>query len=183
MVIENRFMFKVMFSSAALMHICFLIMFYNVGTLPLVLFNIFSVLIYLAGVIVAFTVPTFEKHVLSMTVIVYGEVTTHAIIATLLLGFEPCFLLYAISILPMCAFTLFIVPKKNFTRCMIIMPLVSTCLIIATLVIDSRMNIITRYELSVQQVNIMRAINIIFNLVLVFGFSFLFINMINNLLN
>lgn len=176
-------MFKVTFSAAALMHVCFLIMFFNAGIASLAVFNIFSVLLYLAGIIVAFIVPTVEEHVLGLMLMVYGEVTAHAVIATMLLGFDPCFLLYALSILPMCAFTLFSVPKKAFTNCMIVMPAVSTCLIIATLIIDDSNLITTRYVLNISQVNMMRVINIIFNLVLVFGFSFLFINMINNLIN
>lgn len=182
MIIGNRFMFKVMFSAAALMHICFLVMFYNAGITLMVVFNICSVLMYLGGVVLAFAVPSFEKHILAMTLLIYAEVSAHAIIATLLLGFEPCFLLYATTILPMCAFTLFSVKKETYVRCMIFMPIISTVLIVATLVIDDKVNLMTGYGLTVQQVNIMRVINIIFNLILVFGFSFLFVNQMNHLL-
>ncbi|MGN1338987.1 MAG: GGDEF domain-containing protein [Oscillospiraceae bacterium] len=182
MIIESRFMFKVLFSAAALMHVSFLIMFYNAGTTPMVAFNICSVLLYIGGVVMAFAIPSFEKHNLSATIIVYIEVSTHAVLATLLLGFEPCYLLYAISILPMCAFTLFSVNKKTYFRCMIIMSLLSTALIFATLVIDNRVNIMTGYELTERQIYIMRVVNIICNLILVFGFSFLFVNQMNHLL-
>lgn len=182
MLIENRLMFKGLFSAAACMHICFLVMFINAGTEPLVIFNIISVAIYVGGVVLTFTSPAIERHTLALTTIVYAEVNAHAIVATLLLGFEPCFLLYATSILPMCAFTLFSVKKETYTRCMIIMPIVSTVLIIAALVIDNRVNIMTGCELSDRQVNVMRVINIIFNLLLVFGFSFLFVNHTNHLL-
>ena len=182
MHIENRLMFKVMFSAAAAMHICFLIMFINAGATPLAIFNVISVAIYLGGVLLTFTSSAIDKHILSLTITVYAEVSAHAILATLLLGFEPCFLLYAMSILPMCAFALFSVEKRTYTRCMVIMPVTSTVLIVATLVINDKVNLLAGYQLSVEQVNVMRVINIIFNLLLVFGFSFLFVNQMNNLL-
>lgn len=182
MIIQNRLMFKVMFSAAAAMHVSFMVMFLNAGALPLVILNFFSIAIYITGVIAAFVVRSFDKHILSMTLIVYAEVTAHAIVATLLVGFEPCFLLYAISILPMCAFTLFPVSKKTFMRSMLVMSFISTVLIIATLIVNDRIGILSGYILRTEQVNVMRLINIIFNLVLVFGFSFLFVNQMNNLL-
>ena len=182
MKIESRLMFKVMFSAAALMHICFMVMFFSAGVLPLAVFNICSVLLYAGGAALAFTLKTLDNHVLALTLLVYAEVTAHAIIATLLIGFDSCFLLYAISILPMCAFTLYPIKREHYTRCMIIMPIFSTLIILATLVIDNRVNRISGYELTTQETNIMRAINFIFNLILVFGFSFLYVNQMNHLL-
>lgn len=182
MIIKNRLMFKVMFSAAALMHVFFLVMFFDAGAIPMVIFNICSVAIYITGVVLAAVIPTFDKHTLSMSLIVYAEVTAHAVIATIRLGFEPCFLLYAISILPMCAFTLFPVKKKTYMRCMMTMPFISTAIIIATLIFTENVGSLSGVVLSENQINVMRLINIIFNLVLVFGFSFLFVNQMNNLL-
>lgn len=182
MVIENRVMFKVMFSAAALMHICFLLMFYNAGTMPLVIFNILSVVLYIGGVVLTFTSSKIDKHILGMTVTVYAEVSAHAFLTTLLLGFEPCFLLYSTSILPMCAFTLFSVEKKKFIRTTTIMCFINTVLIIVTLAIVNKYNALSSYPLTFDEIKIMRLINVIFNLALVFGFSFLFINQINSLL-
>ena len=174
-------MFKVLFSSAAVMHVFFLVMFLNAEALPLVILNIFSVGIYITGLVAAFVLRSFDKHILGMTLIVYAEVTAHAITATLLVGFEPCFLIYAISILPMCAFTLFPVNKKTFMRSMLAMSFISSALIIATLIINDKIGTLG-YVLRTEQINVMRLINIIFNLLLVFGFSFLFVNHMNNLL-
>lgn len=182
MVIQSRLMFKVLYSVAAATHFIFLLMFYNTGTVPMFVFNICSTLLYIAGVIMTFKSRHIDRHILGMTIVVYGEVTAHAITATILLGFEPAFLLYGIVILPMCAFTLFSADKKVFSRTTIIMCIISAALTIGTLLIINNNDGISSYPLTFEEIKMMRMFNVIAAIGMVFGFSFLFVNHINSLL-
>lgn len=182
MVIKYRLMFKVLYTAASMMHICFLIMFLKSHIMPLVIFNICSVLFYIAGISITFKSRHIDRHIFTLTIMVYIEVTAHAIFATMVVGFETFFLLYGIVILPMCAFTLFCSDKTNRFGIMMVLCVISTILTALTLAYLSDHDCIFNYPLNYEEISNMRMINVIFNMLLVFGFSFLFINHINNLL-
>ena len=94
-------------------HVLYLILFAMNGIRGMAIFNIFSVLFYLAGL---FLVPRLKERI----IIVYAsviEIIIHASVATLFVGSKPDFLMFLLMIIPL----VFLMPGKNKTFPFVIM--------------------------------------------------------------
>ena len=110
--LKSSFKYQVIFFISAMMHSVFLATFMLIRIYVLMTINIISVLFYL----IAFAVGRWgdiEKHGVGWLSACYAEITGHAFICTLWLGFEPCFYLYAIIVLMVAAYVLYLACEKH----------------------------------------------------------------------
>lgn len=171
--------------SGAFMHFTFLVIFIFIKLYTMVAFNVFSVTLYVVMGAMCKR-DSFEIHALKWISAMYFEISVHAFLCTLFLGADTCFFLYAMMTIPVVLYYLFLTCSNAvFKRWTIIYMLVSLMLLAAGLVVDhfgTPVYFVTRRELTVGETDLMRVINIAFNLLLLFGFTFLFILEIHSLI-
>lgn len=184
--ISSKFKFQMMFLACALIHTTFLIIFSLLQIYILMTFNIFSVALYVFG---AFAVSSgnFEKHSLAWIVAIYSEVTLHAVACTVHLGYDTYFFLYAMVVLSISAYMLFLsFDKKKFTKLILIFFLITVISIAVCQFYNDRYppvySFIFGNTLTESAVNAMRIMNIVFVTVVIFIFSLLFVIEMNSLI-
>lgn len=171
--------------SGAFMHLTFLVIFVMIKLFTMVVFNVFSVTLYIVmGAICKG--KFFETHSLGWIRTMYFEVSIHAFLCTLFLGADTCFFLYSMMTIPVVLYYLFLTCSNAvFKRWTIIFTLTSLVLLTAGMLADHYCTPIyyaTRRELQPCEIDLIRAVNIVYNLILLFGFSCLFILEIHSLI-
>lgn len=183
--IDKSLKYKAAAFSGAFMHLTFLVIFFVIKLYTMTIFNVFSVTLYIVMGALC-TKDSFEKRALNWIRAMYFEISVHAFLCTLFLGADTCFFLYMMMTIPVVLYYLFLTCSNDvFKRWTIIFMLVSLVLLAAGLIIDhfcTPVYFATRRELSVFETDMIRAVNIAFNLVLLFGFSTLFILEIHSLI-
>lgn len=171
--------------SGALMHVTFLIIFMVIKLYTMVIFNVFSVGLYIIMWAVCEN-PRFEKRAIHWITAMYSEITAHALLCTIFLGGDTCFFLYAMMCIPVAIYYLFLTCSSEvFKRGIVVFTLISVGTIAFSLLyvhLKPPIYYTVRRMLSANEIDTMRAINVGFNLVLLFGFSCLFILEINSLI-
>ena len=99
--------FKIVHIMASLLHLLFLILFYVLGIYILVIFNIFSVMIYI------FLVCTAKKNIILASVITYIEVYLHSFLCVYLIGWSCGFYIYPLCLIPVVYFISINMVKKG----------------------------------------------------------------------
>ena len=114
-----RFYFanKYAFIIAGLAHLCFIPIFYYLNLSLLVIYNIFSISIF----VLAYIINGKGHHTLS-TILVAIEIMVHAVLATYFIGWETGFFYYTLAIIP----HIFSNPNINNPQKIVISILVST---------------------------------------------------------
>ncbi|MGN1118789.1 MAG: GGDEF domain-containing protein, partial [Oscillospiraceae bacterium] len=174
--------YKVLYFAGALVHILFFVIFSVCHFPKLMVFNIFSVLLYFLGGVFA-EKEAFEKNAYLWLVAMYIEVTAHGVLATVVLGTQVEFYLYILIALPMAGYTLFFVckPKKYWGT-------ICTMVAVSFLALFLTIYYVMRYgptgrPLTAVETNVMSGINIGFSFVLLAGFSALFLIELTTLIN
>lgn len=163
---------------AAAMHLTFLFFFLRFKVTPLMFFNIGSVTFYLAGGIISLCKDV-SKHYLTWVTAIFSEIVVHAVMCTLFLGVDTCFVLYPIVALPICAYFLFLYRSKHKTFLRLV--IVFVC---ATFAVTSATVAVSEYfggaiptniaVLSRKEKMIIRTVNIFFSAVMLYGFTMMF---------
>lgn len=183
--IKKHVKYKAAALSGALMHVTFLIIFMVIRLYTMAIFNVFSISLYIAMWALC-EKPGFEKHAIHWIIAMYSEVTVHAALCTLFLGGDTCFFLYAMMCIPVALYYLFLTCSSEvFKRGIVGFTLFTVVTIAFSLLYVHFMPPIyftVRRQLSAGEIDFMRAINVGFNLALLFGFSCLFILEINSLI-
>lgn len=183
--IKKSVKYKAASLAGALMHVTFLIMFMVIRLYTMAIFNVFSISLYIMMWAVC-EKPKFEKRAIHWITAMYSEVTVHAALCTLFLGGDTCFFLYAMMCIPVALYYLFLTcSSRVFKRGMTGFTLFTVgALVLALMYVHfcSPIYFTVRRQLSSGETDLIRAINIGFNLILLFGFSFLFILEINSLI-
>lgn len=171
--------------AGALMHVTFLIIFVAIKLYTMVIFNIFSVGLYIIMWALCES-PRFEKRAIHWISAMFSEITVHAFLCTIFLGGDTCFFLYAMMCIPVAIYYLFLTCSSEvFKRGTVIFTLLSVGTIAFSLLyVHFRPPVYynARRLLSAGEIDTMRAINVGYNLILLFGFSSLFILEINSLI-
>lgn len=171
--------------AGALMHVTFLFIFVAIKLYTMVIFNIFSVGLYIIMWALCET-PSFEKRAIHWISAMFSEITVHAFLCTIFLGGDSCFFLYAMMCIPVAIYYLFLTCSSEvFKRGTVVFTLLSVVTTAFSLLyahFRSPVYYNARRFLSAGEIDIMRAINVGFNLILLFGFSSLFILEINSLI-
>lgn len=183
--ISRAFKYQAAACAGAFMHVTFLIIFLFNGLYILVGFNIFSVILY-AVMMIRTSRPDIEEHAMCWITAMFAEVNIHAFLCTISIGVSPCFFLYSMMIIPIVIYYLFLTcPDKVFRRGTLIFSLLTiACFTLSFICL--RINGELFYSgggtLQDKTVDMMRNINITFNLLLLIGFSLLFIIEIHSLI-
>lgn len=185
MNIGKSLKYKLAAYAGAVMHLIFLIIFIIIGLKMMAVFNVFSVALYiLMGILCEHT--NLEDHALIWINAMYFEIIIHAMLCTVLLGAETCFFLYSMTSIPIALYYLFLTCSSTvFKRGAIIYPLITMTALSASLVFLRRsapLFVLHRHVISPDILEIMRSVNILFNLLLMFAFSGLFILEIRSLI-
>lgn len=171
---------------AAAMHLTFLILFLKFKLFPFMYFNIGSVAFYIIGGIIL-VCKDMTKHVLLLLSAIYVEIVAHAVICTLFIGVDTCFILYPLTVLPVCVYYLFFyTDRRVFVRCVIVF--VSATVIVTGVTVG-----IAEFHggavpttvavLSRREKMILRCVNIAFSALILYGFTMIFYLEMNNLLD
>ncbi|MCM1328591.1 MAG: GGDEF domain-containing protein [Ruminococcus sp.] len=184
--ISSKFKYQMTFFACAVIHICFFLIFALSHIYVLTLVNIFSIAFYIAA---AYNCGKgeFEKNALKWIIATYAEITIHAVLATVHLGYDTYFFLYAMVELSISAYMLFFTcDKKIFSRMIIIFLCVSlTALAGCQVYLSFKPPVFTWFfdrTLSPELLDFMRFINILSCTIVVFLFSLLFVIEINSLI-
>lgn len=172
--------------SGAFMHLTFLVIFAIIKLYVMVIFNVFSVGLYIVLGMICKR-ENFERRAYNWISAIYFEIALHSFFCTLFLGVNTCFFLYTMMTIPVMLYYLFLTcEKKMFKRGTLLFSLCSLAFLGAALVFDHFCDpffYTFRRPLTLNETDLMRTINIAFNIVLLFGFSTLFILEIHNLIN
>lgn len=186
MEISSKLKYQMMFFACALVHTIFFTVFSFSEIYMLMTLNIFSILFYIIGAYACGT-ESFEKHALKWIILIYAEITVHAVICTLHLGYGTYFFLYAIAELSISSYMLyFTCDKKIFTKMIAIFVSISAASLAGCQLYFRFMppiyewafgkTLLPRWE------NFMRVMNITFGTAAIFIFSLLFVVEINHLI-
>lgn len=184
--IKSSLKYSLIFFISALMHTIFMLIFAFSELYFLMFFNVLSVTFYITAGFFSKN-DRFEKHGLLWIILMYAEITFHAVLCTLHLGFESCFFLYAMVVLSIAAYILFLVcDKSKFSKTIItfaVITLVSFVGCVAYLSnFDPLVRLIFHREVSGELISFMRVMNIFFNTGIILFFSILFIMEIQTLI-
>lgn len=162
---------------AAVMHMTFLLLFYNFKLIPFMYFNIGSVSFYIVGGILSICEVS-TKHPLAWIVAIFAEIVVHAVLCTLIQGVDTCFVLYPLVALPVCVYYLFFyTDRKTFTRSVIIFASLTVLVTGATVAVaeffggavPTSIAVLSRKE----KVTI-RSVNIFFAAIMIYAFTLMF---------
>ncbi len=97
---SNRFKYSLIVFAVAAVHFSFLILFSFLKVVPLIIFNIISVIVYICG---ANSIKYgYEKNIINVFYITCVEIVLHAILATVCVGWSFGFQQYLIGLVPFC---------------------------------------------------------------------------------
>lgn len=184
--VSNRLTFTLICFLAAVMHLTFLILFgmFKVDLLAKV--NIGSVIFYITGGLLSVIKLTGKSATVWISVI-FAEIVLHAVLCTLIVGVDTCYVLYPIISLPICVCYLFLyTDRKHFKRSVIILVILTFLLTGASVAIAEFYGgslpldilVLTRKEKMV-----LRTVNILYTTVTLFGFTLLFYIEMTNMMN
>lgn len=183
--IKSSFKFQIIFFLSCAIHVTFLIIFAVNEMYALMGVNVFSVIFYLSAGI-ATRGKLFDNHSMAWILATYIEITAHAVLCTLWLGFEACFFLYMIIALTVSSYVVYLsLDKKIFFRIIAPFALTSFAALIfcfAFLAVNPPIiELIFNRSIDDERIEVMRGVNIFLNFVIVFFFTIVFIAEMNNL--
>lgn len=187
MEISSKLKYQMMFFACAFIHTIFFMVFSFSEIYMLMTMNIFSVTFYIVGAYVCGT-ERFEKHALKWIIMIYAEITFHAVICTLHLGYGTYFFIYAMAELSISSYMLyFTCDKKIFTKMTIIFVSISAASLAGCQLYFRFMPPIYEWAfgktLLPKWENFMRIMNITFGTATIFMFSLMFVIEINLLIS
>ena len=171
--ISSYVKYRAIFLASGTVHIFFLIFFLIIEYYPLAVFNVFSVLLYVVGSFVS--VPKDGDQIkFSWIVAFYVEIMAHAVLASLVLGWDASFHLYTTAVLPVAAYLLFLTcTMQKFIITMAIM------VVVAAVLMGGTMWYLNYYEgfaqVPEQFIRIIGYLNAFFACTIVFVFALLFV--------
>lgn len=177
--IEPICKFWLMCSAAGLMHLIYLITFIFFKMGMLMLFNFFSITIYVISGVATSKSKRFEDNALVWILIVFGEILAHAVMCTVVQGLEVCFFLFPLMGLPLYAYYLFVYyDKKTFVKTTLwivgITVVTLTAAIVFVEVVGSVYTITDMHALTKREIVVIRSINIIFTFLMLVMFTLIF---------
>lgn len=184
--LSKRFKYQAVFTLSAIMHITFFILFTLNELYVLTIVNVFSIAMYIAGVIASIK-SDMEKYGIRWLVAAYIEITFHAVLCTIWIGFESCFYLYEIIVLTVCVYFLYLICEKSkFIKFLKGFITTTLCSLVGCFLyfmcFDSASYMLFETRVPEDTIVIMRCINIIYDTVVTILFSILFLNEINVLI-
>lgn len=171
--LKSSLKYRLMFIAGGLIHLCFLLVFVNIGIMPMVYVNIGSVLLYICGAF--FSINKQKNMRYGWIIVFYLEIMIHAVLCTLLLGNNVSFHLYAMVIIPMGIYLLFFsctVEKFLITLGAFIVG--SVIMIAGSFIALDKMDMFPYYPLTYDETESIKTLNFVFVSFMLAAFSLLF---------
>lgn len=187
--IKKAFKYQAAAFSGAFMHFTFMVLFFVMKLYILAIFNIFSVSFYiLMGAVCE--KKNFERSALRWIAAMFLEVNAHSTLCTVFLGWEWCFFLYSMMTIPVVIYYLFLTCGKTVFKRGTLLFTVLSLLFLAGSLIYLHFNVPIYYVINgpvfdadARWQELMLSVNVFYNMLLLFGFSCLFILEIHSLIN
>ncbi|MCM1299781.1 MAG: GGDEF domain-containing protein [Firmicutes bacterium] len=177
--IKSSFKYQMIFALCAVIHLAFFTIFLIDEIYVLMFFNISSIIFYSVGALKS-RKSSFEKNSIYWIYAVYWEITFHAVLCTLWIGFEACFYLYAMIVLIVASYVLYIAcDKEKFLRVIFPFAVITVMSLVGCFVYllfnEPLMFALYSNEPTVGQMAVMRGMNIFCTTLVIFIFSIMFI--------
>lgn len=184
--IKSSLKYQTIFMLAGFMHVSFFIIFLVSGIYILASFNVLSITFYTTAAIQS-RKSSFEKHSISWITATYMEITAHAVLCTIWLGFETCFFMYSMIVLTLAAYVLYLAcDQRRFLKIITPFAVITFVTLAAVFVyllfFPPIFTGVFGRELFEIQIQIMKGVNIFFNAFIIFFFSLAFIAEMNVLM-
>lgn len=184
--IKSSLKYQIIFVLSGCMHITFFIIFLLSGIYILAAFNVLSIAFYGAASLQS-RKSSFEEHSIGWITATYMEITAHAVLCTLWLGFETCFFMYSMIVLTVAAYVLYLsCDYKKFIKTIMPFAAITIVTLVAVFVyllfFPPIFTGVFERELGDIQACIMKGVNIFFNTFIIFVFSLTFIAEMNLLM-
>lgn len=99
-ITSNRFKYSMMLYAIAAVHALLIALFAALGVIPLIIFNIGSVIAYISCInLVKYG---YEKNIINAFYVIYIEIIVHSFVATICVGWSFGFPQYIIGLIPFC---------------------------------------------------------------------------------
>ena len=179
--ISSYVKYRAIFLASGGVHVFFLIFFLVIHNYPLAVFNVFSVALYAVGSFLSVPKGS-DKIKFGWLITFFSEIMLHAVLASLAMGWDASFHLYAIAVLPVAAYLLFL--TASTTRFVITM----MAMILAALVLmGGTMFYLNFYESLVivpeRFIRLIAYVNAFFVCAIVLAFTLLFVTEVATMLS
>lgn len=179
--IASSFKYRLMFFCGAAVHLCFLIMFLNIGVIELAVVNIFSVLTYVLGSIFSVSKSTGTMRY-GWMIEFFSEIIIHTVLCILLIGLDTDFYLYLMVILPISIYVLYFTCKiELFFKTICIFIFIAMFFGVGSIIIVQSVEGFPIFPLSYDDIDSFRMINMIAAAIMLIGFSMLFVMEVHTL--
>lgn len=179
--IKSYVKYRAIFLASGAVHIFFLVFFLLIQHYPLAIFNVCSVILYVAGSFLSVPKGS-DKIKYGWILAFFVEIMGHAVLASLVMGWDAGFHLYATAVLPVAAYLLFLTTSsQRFIFTMGAMILTSSILMGGT------MWYLNYYEgffqVSERFIRSIAYLNAIFASVIILAFTLLFVTEVATMLS
>ncbi len=172
--INSALKYRLMFIAGGIIHACYIGMFLWLEIYPLAIVNVCSVLLYILGSFLSVNKKT-KLMRYGWMVAFYMEIMIHTTLCMLLIGVDTNFYLYALAIMPVSVYVLFLTCTiKVFLRSVAAMAAVDTVSVFASFYIEKRSLTLPYYPLTYDEIELFRVFNVVCAGVILLMFSFLF---------
>lgn len=172
--IQGSLKYRLMFMAGAVIHLCFLFVFLELGVVVLSVFNIFSVLLYVLGSMFSVSKRTGQMR-FGWMIAFYTEIMLHTVACMLTIGEGASFYLYALVILPISIYVLFFSCSiQVFFRTVVIFVVTAIALIAGSMIMVNCLDTYPYFPLSYDEIYMLRLMNMIFAALMLIVFSMLF---------
>ena len=165
--IEPIFKFNLTCTAAGFMHLVYLITFAFFKMGILMMFNFFSIAIYVFMAVATKKIERFDKNPPAWVLVMFGEILAHAMLCTLVQGMEVCFYLFPLMTMPLYAYYLFMYcNKRTFIKTTLCIGIITAAVAAVVILFVENvgcvytltdMHVLTEFEIIV-----VRTINIVF---------------------
>lgn len=172
--INDSLKYRLMFVAGAIVHLCFLVVFFVIDVKVMAVINVFSVLLYVMGSFFGINKQTGLMRY-GWMIAFYSEIMIHTVLCMLLIGVDASFYLYAIMILPVATYVLFFSCSiQVFFRTVIVFIIVDILLVSGSLITVKYIDTYPYFPLTYDDIHMLRILNMSFAALMLTLFSMLF---------
>lgn len=172
--INSSLKYRLMFIAGGIIHACYIGLFIWLSIYPLVAVNIISVLLYITGSFMSVSKKTGLMRY-GWMVAFYIEIIVHTLLCMLLIGVDTNFYLYALAIMPVAVYVLFLsCSMKVFLRSVAAMTIADIATMFAGFYIEKNTSALPYYPLTYDETEMFRVFNVVCAGIILLMFSFLF---------
>ena len=172
----NSIRYKILYAACFIVHTSYAVLFGCIGVIELMVFNIFSSLMYFSG----FLFIKEGKSTIVWMILVNAEIIANGVLCSLIVGYNYQFALFSFAVMPITYFMTYLDPA--FKRPIVfssVLAFIHTLSIVTVLYRSARYDAVYP-AFPVELVNLIAEINTIFALLVLISFSILFTGKISS---